>query len=103
MSRYSNITVISDPKENGGAHFYATTFYPKVPLSESDIYVLTEQNDRLDTLADQFFGDPGLWWIISSANSKLPQNSLHLPAGTQLRIPNNPGQVINLYNKMNSQ
>ena len=103
MARYSNITVIQNPQDNKGAKFYATVRYPKVPLSESDIYVLTEQNDRLDTLADQFFGDPGLWWIISTANPSLPQNSLHMPAGTQLRIPTNPGQVINLYNKMNSQ
>jgi chitinase len=102
MSRYSNIPIIEDLKDNKGARFYATAIYPKVPLSENDIYILTEYNDRLDTLADQFYNNPGLWWIISISNSTLPQNSLHIPAGTQLRIPSNPGQVINLYNKLNS-
>lgn len=101
MSRYSNIPTIKNPEDNNGAEFYSTTFYPKIPLSENDIYVLTGDGDRLDLLADQFYGDPGLWWVISSANGDLPQNSLHLPLGTQLRIPSNPGQAINLLNQIN--
>lgn len=102
MGRYSNIKTISNPKDNNGANFYATSNYPVVPLSENDIYVLTEETDRLDLLANQFYGDPSLWWIISISNRSLPQNSLTLEAGTQLRIPGNPGQVLDLYKKLNS-
>lgn len=102
MGRYSRIPVIQNPKENNGAKFYSTTFYPHIPLSENDIYVLTGDGDRLDLLANQFYGDSNLWWIISSANRDLPQNSFHLPPGTQLRIPSNPGQAINLFNQFNS-
>ena len=102
MSRYSRIPILENPKENGGARFYSTTFYPKIPLSENDIYVLTNEKDRLYLLAKQFYGDPNLWWVISSANGELPQNSFHVPAGTQLRIPASPGQAINLFNQLNS-
>lgn len=102
MARYSNIKIIENPRENGGARFYSTSFYPKIPLSENDIYVLTGEKDRLDLLAQQFYGDPNLWWIISAANGELSQNSLHLPVGTQLRIPSSPGQAINLFNQLNS-
>lgn len=102
MSRYSRINVIETPKENNGVRFYSTTTYPKIPLSENDIYVLTGDKDRLDLLANQFYGDSNLWWVISAANTDLPQNSLNLPEGTQLRIPSNPGQAINLFNQLNS-
>ena len=102
MARYSNIKIIEDPKENGGARFYSTTKYPRIPLSENDIYVLTGKGDRLDLLADQFYGDPNLWWVISSANGELAQNSLNIPLGSQLRIPANPGQALNLFNQLNS-
>ena len=100
--RYSRVKTIKNPKDNNGAKFYSTTFYPKVPLSENDIYVLTNKGDRLDLLAQQFYSDPNLWWIISSANGDLSQNSLNIPAGTQLRIPRNIGRVIELFNKLNS-
>lgn len=102
MSRYSNMPTIQNPQDNNGVKFYSTTIYPKIPLSENDIYVLTGDGDRLDLLADQFYGDPNLWWVISSANGNLNQSSLHLPLGTQLRIPSNPGQAINLLNRLNS-
>lgn len=100
-NRYSNIPTISNPKDNNGAKFYTTTFYPKVPLSENDIYILVEEGDRLDLLANQFYGNPSLWWIISSANPSLPQNSITPTPGEQLRIPNNPGKVIDLYTELN--
>ena len=102
MSRYSNIPKIQDPQENNWAMFYSTTFYPKIPLSENDIYVLTGKGDRLDLLANQFYGDPNLWWVISSANGEIPKDSLNIPLGTQLRIPSNPGQAINLLSQLNS-
>ena len=102
MGRYSNIKVISNSEDNKGANFYATSNYPLIPASENDVYVLTEETDRLDLLANQFYGDPSLWWVISIANKSLPQNSLVLEAGIQLRIPGNPGLVLDLYKKLNS-
>jgi len=103
MARYSRIKVNQNPQDNKGARFYSTVRYPTPPLSENDIYVLTSRGDRLDLLADQFYGDSSLWWVISSANKSLPQNSFHLPEGSQLRIPSNPGQVVNLFNQQNSE
>jgi len=103
MSRYSRIKINKNPKDNNGASFYSTVFYPKVPLSENDIYVLTAENDRLDLLATQFYGDPKLWWIIASANSNIPQHTINIPVGTQLRIPLNTSQVITLFNQQNSE
>ena len=101
MSRYKRINTISTPSQNKGAKFYTTTFYPDVPLSQNDIYVLTSKGDRLDLLAHQFYGDKRLWWVISSANPNISKNSINVPIGSQLRIPANPGDVVSLFNKIN--
>jgi hypothetical protein len=99
MNRYQNI-----PKTKiEGKEVYVTSRYPEVPLSEDDIYVYTVQGDRFDTLAQQFYKDSSLWWIISIANTdKLNQNALVIPPGLQIRIPANFASVISDFNTINS-
>ena len=81
---------------------YKTIRYPEIPLSENDTYVYTVQGDRFDVLAQQYYGDSSLWWIISIANDNLPQNSLIIPEGIQIRIPYNSASVIRIFNNINS-
>ena len=65
---------------------------------------------RFDILANQYYGDQSLWWIISIANtavagtdlpSDLSQDSLIIPEGTQIRIPSNYANVLNIYKQLN--
>jgi hypothetical protein len=81
---------------------YRDSKYPTVPLSDTDIYVITTIGDRYDLLANEFYGDPSLWWIISISNDLLPQNSIFIPVGTQLRIPTNVNSILTSYNELNS-
>jgi phage tail protein X len=98
MNRYQSIpTIIIDNKP-----VYRTVKYPEIPLNEDDIYVTTVQGDRFDILANQYYQDETLWWIISTANNSLSQNSLIIPEGIQLRIPSNPSDIVNSYNNLNS-
>ena len=48
--------------------YYTTIKYPEIPLSVDDFYVITTIGDRLDNLANQFYEDVNLWWVITSAN-----------------------------------
>ena len=50
----------------------------------SDIYLLAQEGDRLDNLANEFYGDPTLWWFIARINHL---NTMNIPAGTSLRMP----------------
>ena len=102
MSRYTNIPQTRNRDVKNGARYYPNVFYPEIPLSESDIYVITTDGDRLDLLANEYYGDVSLYWIISAANDNLPQNSLHLPIGTQLRIPQDVTGIINSYEQLNN-
>ena len=81
---------------------YSTTVYSSIPKSDNDIYVITQMGDRLDLLAQQFYKDQSLWWIISIANDTLSQNSLFIPLGTQLRIPTDIQNVLIEYDTINS-
>ena len=41
------------------------TYIPKsIPKKDDDIYIITQETDRLDLLASQFYGDSTLWWIM---------------------------------------
>ena len=98
MNRYQNILII---KNSTGTRYYRDNKYPQIPLSVDDIYVETTIGDRFDLLAIQYYGDSSLWWVISIANENLPQNSLYIPVGSQLRIPTNVSNILTNYNLLN--
>ena len=90
-------------KTGSRGRFYKYIKYPEVPLSFDDIYVITKTEDRFDLLANQFYGDTSLWWIISIANPGLvKRDSFFVPGGIQLRIPANRQSIIEDFNRLNS-
>jgi len=106
MNRYQNIKQIRNENEFVGTigdKYYRTTYYPEVEPQESDIYVETEFGDRLDLLANRFYGDVTLYWIIATANpNALSLGSLYPPVGAQLRIPININAIVSNYNQLNA-
>jgi hypothetical protein len=96
-NRYRNIkrSVTSD-----NIRYVNNVIYPEIPLSEDDYYVISTGGDRYDTLAQQFYSDHTLWWIIAAANTS-ERASLIVEPGIQLRIPANRDRIIQLYNQVN--
>ena len=87
MSRYENTNIRKKsllPNKKNKVMSYTTTIYEKVPENNNDIYVITQEGDRLDNLASRFYGNPQLWWFIARVNNLKTNN---IPAGTSLRIP----------------
>jgi nucleoid-associated protein YgaU len=88
MSRYSGTDIVKkydkNTKENKSSLKYATTIYQKIPLRDDDLYIITTNGDRLDTLANKFYKDSRLWWYIAKANNLVDMN---VEEGTSLRIP----------------
>jgi len=95
--RYQNTEILINDE---GRRYYINPIYPEIPVTEDDIYVITTGVDRYDTLAQRFYQDSRLWWIIASANNS-KTDSLAVQQGIQLRIPANPGNAINLYENLN--
>ena len=90
MSRYDSTNMIKVNKQKRSGEKpktfmkYETTILNKVPEGDGDIHVISQNGDRLDNLAFQFYGNSCLWWFIAHVN-KL--NSLNVEAGLTLRIP----------------
>ena len=83
MNRYQDLPII---KDSNGRRKYTTTFVPFFDKSDNDIYVITDPSDRLDLLANQFYGDVTAWPIIATANN-IGLGTLNIESGKQLRIP----------------
>lgn len=92
-SRYenSNIVVNSRKIEPDGnvrnVRRLETTLYPEFDsfLSE-DTYVLSQEGDRLDILAKEFYGNEVFWHVIAKANG-IGHGTLIVPPGIIIRIP----------------
>ena len=94
-SRYQNNET---KKLNDGREVFKSKIYPKIPKSDSDIYIVTQGCDRLDSIAYQFYENSSLWWIIASANN-IHDAPFALPEGTELRVPMNYVTILNNFNK----
>ena len=71
-------------------------------MSSNDIYILSKSTDRLDLLANDYYGDSNAWWIISKANpDKIKRDSLFLNPGLQIRIPMNISDIYDTFYKIN--
>ena len=90
-------------KDNTGRRYYKNVLYPEIPLDVNDIYVLTSINDRVDSLAYQYYNDETLWWIISEANPDIiKRDSFYTGAGKQIRIPTNPENIVRSFKQLNN-
>jgi len=106
MKRYATIKTLRNTNENVGTLgtvYYRNAKYPEIPERADDIWVITDFGDRLDLLANQFYQDVTLYWIIAAANpNKISFGSLFINEGTQLRIPIDVNSIIGSYNRLNA-
>jgi len=103
MGRYINYLFTQKAKldTDNKRRYYDSLLDPTVPTSFDDIYIITTIGDRLDLLAWKYYTNAEFWWIISAANPELRKDSLYLEPGMQLRIPQDPNTVLNLYQEQN--
>ena len=100
MNRLRNIPVL---RRDNRKRYFVPLKYPEIPLSADDLYVITTTGDRLDLLANQFYGDVNLWWIISFANiEKIRRDSVALKPGIEIRIPSNVRKILKDFEKLNN-
>lgn len=83
-----------------GNEVYKTTYYPNIPISPNDTYIIASDNDYLDSLAKKYYNDESYWWIIANANN-LGKGKLSIPPGSQIRIPSNFAGIIEDFKRVN--
>ena len=87
MSRYKSTKIKKNKREYGrkiSSLSYRTTIYEDTPEKDDDIYVTTQEGDRLDNLALTFYGSPQHWWFVAHVNNL---TTINVEAGLTLRIP----------------
>jgi hypothetical protein len=76
-----------------GYEFWDLSILPQIPPQVDDSRYQVTGPDRIDNLAQKFYGDPRLWWVIAVANN-LEIIPTTLNVGMKLRIPS-PTYVAN--------
>lgn len=79
-------------KNEDGKKIFVSNVLANVAPDENDIYIISRDGDRLDTLARRYYNDDSKWKILALVN-KLGKGSLSIPAGTRIRIPLDPESV----------
>ena len=97
-SRYQYSTTLTNKYTK--KKYLGSIIYPKIKPNDNDMYVISQQSDRLDILASKYYNDQSLWWIIAVANN-LNDASLSIEPGTQMRIPSNVSKILNDLKKIN--
>ena len=95
-SRYANTPL---KKNKDGKRVFKPTMYPKIPIRDSDIFIYPKFGDRLDNLAQKYYGDVSLWWIIAKANN-LDAAHIGLEMDKQIRIPMQTDLILDALREM---
>ena len=83
MSRYRSARF---RKDMNGKRYFLPAIVPNIPILDTDIYINPQVGERFDSLAQKFYGDSNLWWIIAKANN-LSSGQIGLDPEKKLRIP----------------
>ena len=91
VKRYQNSRLLENIKkiDSQGKEYHvrrlSTIMYPEF-LTDNDTQIISQDGDRLDLLAKEFYGDETLWYVIARANN-LGKGSMYVPPGEIIRIP----------------
>ena len=96
MKRYSSTKQKFD---KSGVRIYSTTYYPEIPISNNDAFIVSKEGDRLDNLAHKYYSDNRLWWVIAKANGIKGKSALK--PGENFRIPLNIQRIIEDFRNVN--
>lgn len=88
MDRYKKVSKTKD-------NVYETTSFGRLPEPvERDLFIHTKEGDRLDILANRYYHDPSLWWIIALVNENIRSDSMFLEGSLRIKIPYNYSEII---------
>jgi hypothetical protein len=93
---YSKVIQSNETKKQ----YLESTIYPKIKANDNDFYIISEAGDRLDLLANKYYNNPTMWWVIATANN-LNDANFFVQEGIQLRIPSNINEILSDLQKIN--
>ncbi len=89
--RYKNTTIL---KDKDGKRYYKPIIVDDIPLKDSDLYINPFPGDRFDMIAQRYYGNSNLWWIIAKANN-MSEGQIGVDPEKKLRIPQEIDSILN--------
>mgnify|MGYP003126846229 FL=1 len=83
-----------------GNRVYGTTFYPKIPIRDSDKFQFFPRGTRFDKIANDFYGDASLWWIITLSNG-VTNADIQVDPIKEYRIPTEIEPILSDFKQLN--
>lgn len=98
MGRYDNLGIF---RTDENKRYFIAPIYPEINQLDTDDYIISNIETRLDLLAFNYYNDSNLYWIIAICNNI--QGTLFVEPGTQLCIPNRNrlSDILSEYNTLN--
>ena len=87
-------------KDKNGIRYYKPTIVQNIPLQDTDRFIFPFDGDRLDIIAQRYYGDSNLWWIIAKAN-EISNGKISPDPLKKLRIPTEIDDIIESINNAN--
>ena len=88
-------------RNKDGTRYYKPTIVPNIPIKDSDIFVYPVYGNRFETIAQRYYNDSTLWWIIAKAN-ELSRGEISADPLKKLRIPTEIDDILESVQKSNS-
>jgi len=96
--RYRNARI---EKDKNNVRYYRPTIVPNIPIKDSDIFAYPIYGERFDNMAQRYYGDSNLWWIIAKAN-ELSSGDIAPKSDVKLRIPTVIEDILEAVHDSNS-
>ena len=87
-------------KDKNNIRYYKPRIIPNIPIKDTDIFVYPIYGDRYDTMAQRFYDDSNLWWIIVKAND-ISDGKIAPDPLKKLRIPTEIDDILQSISQVN--
>ena len=95
-NRYNTSKILRD--ENG-TRYLNRVEYPSIPIRDNDVFIRGVFGETFMNIANRFYQDKDLWWIIARANNQ--GDSIYDVPGKEYRIPQNITLILQELEQLN--
>ena len=87
-------------KDKNNIRYYKPRIVPNIPIKDTDIFAYPIYGDRYDTMAQRYYDDSNLWWIIVKAND-ISDGKIAPDPLKKLRIPTEIDDILQSISQVN--
>ena len=87
-------------KDKNNIRYYKPRIVPNIPIKDTDIFAYPIYGDRYDTMAQRYYEDSNLWWIIVKAND-ISDGKIAPDPLKKLRIPTEIDDILQSISQVN--